>query len=104
MKQNDSLGANKRPVIYLDETWIHAHYTDVGVRRNDSPGRRWIIVHTGSEAGFVENALLMFKADTKTGNYHDQMNAENFTVAFRKITTQYTPELHNCDGQRPLSQ
>lgn len=21
----------------------------------------------------------MFKADTKTGDYHDQMNAENFT-------------------------
>lgn len=88
MKENDSLDDNKRPVIYLDETWIHAHYTvkkcwqtatDVGVRRNDSPGRRWIIVHAGSETGFVDNALLMFKADTKTGDYHDQMNAENFT-------------------------
>lgn len=88
MKDNDLLGANKKPVIYLDETWIHAHYTvkkcwqkptDVGVRRNNSPGRRWIIVHAGSEAGFVDNALLMFKADTKTGDYHDQMNAENFS-------------------------
>lgn len=49
------------------------------MRRNDSPGRRWIIVHAGSETGFVDNALLMFKADTKTGDYHDQMNAENFT-------------------------
>ncbi|KAJ0178247.1 hypothetical protein K1T71_006070 [Dendrolimus kikuchii] len=52
---------------------------DVGVRKNDNPGRRCIIVHAGSELGFVDNALLMFKVDTKIGDYHDQMNSENFT-------------------------
>ncbi|CAG4974205.1 unnamed protein product [Colias eurytheme] len=88
MKENDSLGADKKPVIYIDETWIHAHYTvkkcwqsatDVGVKKNESPGRRWIIVHAGSESGFVDGALLMFKANSKTGDYHDQMNTENFS-------------------------
>lgn len=54
IRANDALGADKRPVIYTDETWIHSHYTvskcwqsvtDKGVRKNDSPGQRWIIVH-----------------------------------------------------------
>lgn len=64
MKDDDLLlGANKKLEIYLDEIWIqHQTATDIGVRRNDNPGRRWITVHAGSETIF-----------------RDQMNAENFT-------------------------
>ncbi|CAH2223212.1 jg2407 [Pararge aegeria aegeria] len=116
MKQNDSLDANKRPVIYLDETWIHAHYTvkkcwqtatDVGVRRNDSPGRRWIIVYAGSETGFVDNALLMPPAlgrHQNGGLSRPNECGEFYKVAYRIIITQYTTQLHDCGGQRPLSQ
>ncbi|KAJ8712954.1 hypothetical protein PYW08_008258 [Mythimna loreyi] len=88
IRQNDALGVNKKPVIYLDETWIHAHYTVKkcwqsntipGVKKNDSAGRRWIITHAGGENGFIDGALLMFKSKTKTGDYHDEMNGANFT-------------------------
>lgn len=37
-----------------------------------------MIVHAGSETGFVSNALLTFKAGTKSGDYHDNMNYENY--------------------------
>lgn len=37
------------------------------------------MVHAGSEDGFVENACLIFKAGLTSGDYHGQMNRENFT-------------------------
>lgn len=57
LKENDDLGVEKKPVIFTDETWIHSHYTvnkcwqsktDMGIRKNDSAGQRWIIVHAGT--------------------------------------------------------
>lgn len=68
LRQNDAMGAEKKKVVYMDESWIHAHYTvskcwqsstDKGVRKNDSPGQRWVMVHAGSEDGFVEGAGLL---------------------------------------------
>ncbi|KAH9639663.1 hypothetical protein HF086_017657 [Spodoptera exigua] len=61
-KENSELGADKKPVIYLDETWIHSHYTvrkcwqnnnDASIKRNENPGQRWILVHAGGENGLV---------------------------------------------------
>lgn len=42
-----------------------------------------MIVHAGSEVGFVPNALLLFKAGTKSGDFHDNMNYENYTKWLR---------------------
>lgn len=36
------------------------------------------IVHAGLEAGFVPNVLAKFKSDSKSGDYHDDMNFENY--------------------------
>ncbi|CAG4969756.1 unnamed protein product [Colias eurytheme] len=103
IRQNDALGADKKPVIYLDETWIHSHYTVAkcwqssetpGVLKNTSAGSRWIIAHAGGETGFVDGAFLMFKAKTKTGDYHDQMNGDNF---MKWLTQQLLPNMpKNC--------
>lgn len=41
-------------------------------------GKRHIIVHAGSEKGFVPNALLVFSTKSKHADYHDDMNHENF--------------------------
>ena len=88
MRNNEKLGDNKKPVTYLDETWIHPHYTvnkcwqsekEFGVRKNDSAGQRYIIVHAGGRNGFIPGAKLVFKAKQKTGDYHDEMNFENFS-------------------------
>lgn len=39
---------------------------------------RLVIVHAGSENGFVPNASLVFKAGQASGDYHSQMNQHNF--------------------------
>lgn len=71
----------------MDEIWIHSHYTvakcwqsseSTGVLKNTSAGPRWIIAHAGGEPGFVYRAFLISKAKTKTGDYHVQMNSDNF--------------------------
>lgn len=49
-----------------------------------------VIVHAGGEAGFVLNALLTFKAGTKSGDYHDNMNSENYE---RWLGTKLMPNL-----------
>ena len=37
-----------------------------------------IVVHAGGETGFISNALLMFKSGFKKGDYHNDMNYENY--------------------------
>ncbi|CAK1591465.1 unnamed protein product, partial [Parnassius mnemosyne] len=72
-----------RPIIYTDESYVDSSHSmskawgdgsQMGVKKKISKGQKVVIVHAGSEVGFVPNALLMFKAGTKTGDYHDNMN------------------------------
>lgn len=87
MKENSDLGAGKKPVTYLDETWIHSHCTvskcwqnsnDSSVKKNVTPGQWWILVHAGGENGFIPGADLLYKCKSKTGDYHHEMNTDNF--------------------------
>ncbi|CAF4863505.1 unnamed protein product [Pieris macdunnoughi] len=87
LKENDDLGARKKPVIYVDETCIHSHYTvskcwqnntDASVKKNHNPDQRWIIVHGGGENGFVNGAELIYKCKSNSGDYHHEMNTANF--------------------------
>ncbi|XP_038223571.1 uncharacterized protein LOC119840864 [Zerene cesonia] len=87
IRENDALGADKKPVIYLGETWIHALYagnkfwqtsTISGVKKSDSARPRWIITHAGGENGFIDGALFMFKVKLKTGDCQDTMNGAIF--------------------------
>ncbi|XP_072930356.1 uncharacterized protein [Epargyreus clarus] len=98
IRENES--GEKKPVVYLDETYIHSsHSTDKCWQGPDvegdlepvSKGNRWIIVHAGGEEGFVENALLVFKSNTKSGDYHDEMNNDNFK---RWTIKKLLPNLH----------
>lgn len=88
-----------RPIIYTDESYVdsshasHHSWTDgptKGIKKPISKGNRLVIVHAGGEAGFVPNALLTFKAGTKSGDYHDNMNSENYE---RWLRTQLVPNL-----------
>lgn len=76
-----------RQIIYIDESWVDANLTfrkcwqsesEPGVITDTSSSNRLIIAHAGSEDGFVEGALLNFKAGTTSGDYHGQMNTDNF--------------------------
>nr|XP_053608001.1 uncharacterized protein LOC128673871 [Plodia interpunctella] len=99
LKENDDLGPEKKPVIFTDETWVHSHYTVnkcwqsqtvPGIRKNDSAGQRWIIVHAGGETGFVEGADLLYKCKSSKGDYHDEMDTENYT---KWLTEKLIPNL-----------
>ncbi|KAL0830040.1 hypothetical protein ABMA28_003498 [Loxostege sticticalis] len=76
-----------RPIIYTDESYVGSSHssqkawtdgTTKGLKKPISKGQRVVIVHAGSETGFIPNALLTFKAGTKSGDYHDNMNFENY--------------------------
>ncbi|XP_043262779.1 uncharacterized protein LOC122403884 [Colletes gigas] len=76
-----------RNIIYIDETWADNTLSfgkcwqseeTLGIVKNMSSSHRYIIVHAGGKSGFVNNALLMFKANSTSGDYHGQMNAINF--------------------------
>ncbi|XP_047024143.1 uncharacterized protein LOC124633092 [Helicoverpa zea] len=76
-----------RCIVYTGESYILTnHVKNKGwgnkdgppLKRNLSKGQRIIIVHAGSERGFVPNALLTYKANCVTGDYHSDINAENY--------------------------
>jgi transposase len=76
-----------KQIIYIDETYVHQHYklkkswqgpSTSGVTSKISSGKRHIIVHAGSEEGFVPGALLVFSTKSKLADYHDDMNSSNF--------------------------
>lgn len=87
-----------KPVV-LDETWIFSKgafrksWQDESlqtVRKKTGEGVRYIVLHAGSEDGFVENASLLFKSGRTSGDYHDSMNCKNFEKWF---TEQLLPSL-----------
>ena len=74
-----------QPVVYLDETWANAHDskdkawvekdeitggTLGGIHRPSGKGSRLIILHAGSENGWVPNCALVFKSGKSTGQYY----------------------------------
>ena len=89
------------PVVYIDETWIDTAYTAKrcwqskdtdGVLSPRNRGQRLIVVHAGSEDGFIPGARLIYKAALSTGDYHNEINAKNFTKWLEEML------LPNLDG------
>jgi hypothetical protein len=60
-----------------------------GLTRKGRAGRL-IIVYIGLEKGFLTWGLLIYKAEAATGDYHGQMNAENFE---KWMSSQVLPNL-----------
>ena len=80
-----------RPEVFVDETWVNQNLTvekcwtnedgSVGPKTKSGRGSRFIIVHAGSDEGFVPGALLMFKSKNGSkGDYHDSMDNERFKM------------------------
>jgi hypothetical protein len=93
-------GSLKRPEVYLDETYINKNHSsrftwylgEDGPRVNkpSGVGPRCIIVHAITQDGWVPEAQLVFEAKRCTGDYHGQMNWENFS---RWVTVQLLPHV-----------
>jgi len=88
-----------RHVYYLDETWVNAgdcpnyenrdttitSHRDAFLKRMstgsvDPTGKvkRLIVLHIGSEDGFVDNGLLCFESKKNSRDHHDEINGETF--------------------------
>ncbi|XP_025192835.1 uncharacterized protein LOC112592888, partial [Melanaphis sacchari] len=88
-----------RQIYFLDETWVNAGdvtsriWSDNTVQSSQDAfsqglstgavnptgkGKRLIVVHIGSEDGFVPGGLLCFESKKNTQDYHDEMNGDSF--------------------------
>lgn len=85
-------GSLQWPEVYLDETFVnksHAgqctwYLAEDGpwVNKPSGPGPRLIIVHAMTVAGWLPGAEVVLEATQRTGDYHGQMNGENFSTWF----------------------
>ena len=97
-RNND--GSLKRPEVYLDETYINKNHSGqfTWYLEEDGPwvnkpfgkGPRVIVVHAITVNGWVNKAQLVFDANRRTGDYHGQMNWDNFSKWFE---TQLLPNI-----------
>jgi len=85
--QIKSFRESGRNIFFLDETWVDSNITVnkcwqsnevFGVLQNYSAGNRLVILHAGSKNGFIPGAKLLYKLGSTSGDYHGQMNYENF--------------------------
>lgn len=89
---------SNRKIYYLDETWVTAGHTtgktwvdrtvkssrdaflrglSSGIEHPTGKGNRLIIVHIGSDTGFLDDGLYVFEA-SKSADYHAEMTGEVF--------------------------
>lgn len=99
LRQLKQFTDENRNICFTDESYIHSsHVQNKGwgdgskkdVKKPISKGRRLIMVHAGGKNGFVPNCLSIFTSGTKSGDYHDDMNNENF---MKWTKTQLIPNL-----------
>lgn len=96
----NSDGSLKRPEVYLDETYINKNHSDKftwyleedgpWVNKPSGKGPRVIVVHAITVNGWINKAQLVFDANRRTGDYHGQMNWDNFSKWFE---TQLLPNI-----------
>lgn len=87
-------GSLKKPEVFLDETYINKNHSSrftwyleedgPWVNKPSGVGPRLIIVHAITKDGWVDGAKLVFTAKKRTGDYHGQMNWDNFSKWFRE--------------------
>ncbi|KAF8764364.1 hypothetical protein HNY73_022443 [Argiope bruennichi] len=102
---------SKCQIVFIDETWVDSNLTfrkcwqsDTisGAEINVNSKNRLIIVHAGSSTGFIPGAQLIYKASTKTGDYHGQMNYENFEKwVLEKLIPNLRPKSVVCMDNAP---
>jgi transposase len=101
-----------KKIYYTDETWVNAGHTlakswvdttvtsckdaylrglSTGLQNPSGRGKRLVIVHIGSEDGFVEGGELVFEAKKGDGDYHDEMDGPRFEAWFQSVLPKLEP-------------
>lgn len=107
--------ANKT-IYFLDETWVNAGHVrskgwldkgwldktiknkrhafqeglSTGPKVPTGKGKRLIVLHIGSDKGFVEGGLLLFESKS-TKDYHEEMDGGRFLDWFKNIIPKLEP-------------
>lgn len=93
-----------KQIIYLDETWYDTHDTLKKGYRDESGkcvtnapcsrGKRLIILHAGSENGWIPGGLLISSKSMKnsSADYHEDMDSQLFENWFRDQLLPNIPE------------
>jgi hypothetical protein len=61
------------------------------VNQPSGKGPRLIIVQAMTGAGWIQGAALVFESTQRTGDYHGQMNWENFSTWFSEQLRPHIP-------------
>lgn len=95
-------GQTIRPEVYLDESYINKNHSNdntwyfeedgIIIGKPTGKGDRLIIVNAITKDGWITNAKLVFKASKKTGDYHTNMNWDNFSKWFQEKLLKNIPE------------
>jgi len=98
----DDKGQIIRPEVYLDESYINKNHSNdktwyfeedgIIIGKPTGKGDRLIILNAITKDGWVPNAKLVFKASKKTGDYHTNMNWDNFSKWFQEKLLKNIPE------------
>lgn len=86
-------GGTERPEVYLDESYVNKNHSNdntwyfeedgLVIGKPTGKGDRLIIVDAITKDGWVPNTRLVFMAGKKTGDYHSNMNWDNFSEWFQ---------------------
>ena len=98
----DDKGQIIRPEVYLDESYINKNHSNdktwyfeedgIIIGKPTGKGDRLIILNAVTKDGWVPNSKLVFKASKKTGDYHTNMNWDNFSKWFQEKLLKNIPE------------
>lgn len=95
-------GSLIRPEVYLDETFINKNHSNQftwyleedgpSVNKPSGKGERVIVINAITFDGWVNDAQLVFQAKRKTGDYHGQMDYDNFSKWFKERLLPNVPD------------
>jgi len=102
LANRDDQGQIIRPEVYLDESYINKNHSNdktwyfeedgIIIGKPTGKGDRLIILNAVTKDGWVPNAKLVFKASKKTGDYHTNMNWDNFSKWFQEKLLKNIPK------------
>lgn len=88
LKKMSEYRSQGRPIVYTDESYVlstHVRNNTWAQKKESTPflkkistGTRFILVHAGTKDGFIENASLIYKANSTAGDYHSNMSYDNY--------------------------
>ena len=84
------MGVTKKAIYRKSASQICCKESNFSLQAPFSRGERLIVLHAGSKAGFLKGTELVWKAKSSTGDYHDEMNGDNF---FKWVKEKLIPHL-----------